>query len=99
MTLRQFFKLIACPLIAGIFLSAAQLPWKADAFVNRHPNDSRESDDAYPRSSSAMGEPREFSSGLEALHSWEPSREQKALRRLLVSTTWGCGTACLANLY
>jgi hypothetical protein len=55
MTLRQFFKLIACPLIAGIFISAGQLPWKAnpyDAFVNRHPNDSRESDDADPRSSS-----------------------------------------------
>ena len=55
MTLRQFFKLIACPLIAGIFISAGQLPWKAnpyDAFVNRHPNDSRESDDPDPRSPS-----------------------------------------------
>jgi hypothetical protein len=31
MTFREFFKLIACPLIAGIFISAGQLPpWKAD---------------------------------------------------------------------
>jgi hypothetical protein len=60
MTLRQFFKFVACPFIAGIFISVGQLPsWKAnpyDAFVNRHPNISRESftgkDDPDPRSSS-----------------------------------------------
>jgi hypothetical protein len=46
MPVRQFFKLIACPLIAGIFISAGQLPWKTDpydTFVNWHPNVSRES--------------------------------------------------------
>jgi hypothetical protein len=59
MTLRQFFKLLACPLIAGIFISAGQLPWRADphdAFVNWHPDVSRESltdkRDPDPRSSS-----------------------------------------------
>ena len=57
MTLRQFFKLLACPLIAGIFISAGQLPWRADpndAFVNRQPDVSRESlkGDPGPRSSS-----------------------------------------------
>jgi hypothetical protein len=58
MTLRQFFKLFACPLIAGIFISAGQLPvWWADprdAFVNWHPDVSRESfkGDPDPRSSS-----------------------------------------------
>jgi len=60
MTLRQFFKLLACPLIAGIFISAGQLPsWRADphdAFVNWHSNVSRESftdkGDPDPRSSS-----------------------------------------------
>jgi hypothetical protein len=47
MTLRQFFKLLACPLIAGIFIGAGQLPsWRADphdAFLNWHPDVSRES--------------------------------------------------------
>jgi hypothetical protein len=59
MTVRQFLKLIACPFIAGIFISAGQLPWKAnpyDAFVNWHPKVSRESltdkDEPDPRSSS-----------------------------------------------
>jgi hypothetical protein len=59
MTLRQFFKLLACPLIAGIFISAGQLPWRADphdAFVKWRPDVSRESltdkRDPDPRSSS-----------------------------------------------
>jgi hypothetical protein len=54
MTLRQFFKLLACPLIAGIFISAGELPWRADAFVNWHPDVSRESlkGNPDPRSSS-----------------------------------------------
>jgi hypothetical protein len=59
MTLRQFFKLLAGPLIAGIFISAGQSPWRADphdAFVNWHPDVSHESltDKGYtdPRSSS-----------------------------------------------
>jgi hypothetical protein len=60
MTLRQFFKLIACPLIAGIFIGAGHLPsWRADppdAFLNSHADVSRESlrdrGDPGPRSSS-----------------------------------------------
>jgi hypothetical protein len=55
MTLRQLFKLIAGPLIAGIFISAGQSPWRSDAydaFVNWHANVSRASDDPDPRSSS-----------------------------------------------
>jgi hypothetical protein len=57
MTLRQFFKLFACPLIAGIFISAGKLPWRADphdAFLNGLPDLSRKSfrGDPDPRSSS-----------------------------------------------